>query len=642
MQSKTSFFNKALFKKNLSRTWIVGVVYFIILLIILPIYYVLNTGNSDNYIVQYGYNKEMAFLSQMDALPAAEFGFAVSIVVIVITFWYLFNKRDSYMIHSFPVSRKTLFCTGLLSSLIISITPVVLTAIIMTLLAASSGIYTFAAIWYWVFHTVVSTLICTSIALFAVMCSGQLITAICFYAIFNFLYSMMETSFRLVASRLMFGMAYISRFECSPLSPAIYLREKCGVDISIEYDNYGNISKFTTSYTGVKYLVIYLIVAAVIAILAFLLYKTKKNERVHDFITVPIFKPVFCVGVSFFVSMVLGTMASSTIASFGKYSYDAKYIMAILFALVIGVILFYATNMMIEKTLRVFDMKRGFHCAYYSIAALVIFLCLRFDAFGVESKVPDVKDIEWVGVQSEYTMTFTDPKEIAKITELHKILIDDKKEIRNLEYFRQNEQATLLTIKYKLKNGKTVSRYYNMMDIESPFSTADYTAAAQPFLDYLNSPEIIKEHILGNIWNDCDVTNVYFEKIIQTENGNYVTYPAELDVTESERLAKNKRVYKALLKDIDNGRVLNTEFGQVAWDDSSALANQFEVTLENKNVEYFSDEQTFDEWEYYVPLYNRTITISLNPKCENTIKALTDEGYLDNASEIVTRAYYYQ
>ncbi len=642
MQSKTSFFNKALFKKNLSRTWIVGVVYFIILLIVLPIYFALNTANSDNYVLEYGYNKEMAFLSQIDTLPAAEFAFAVSIVVVVITFWYLFNKRDSYMIHSFPVSRKTLFCTGLLSSLIISVIPVILTAVVMTLLAASSGVYSFAAIWYWVFHTLVATLICTSIALFAVMCSGQLITAVCFYAIFNFLYVMMETAFRIVASKLMFGMAYISRYEDSPLSPVAYLVNKCGVETNLEYDNYGNVSKFTTSYTGVKYLVIYLIVAAVVAILAFVLYKTKKNETVHDFITVPFLKPVFCVGMSFFISMVLGTLASSTIASFGNYSFDAKYIMSILFALVLGVIFFYVTNMMIDKTLRVFDMKRGFHCAYYSIAALVIFLCLRFDAFGVESKVPDLDDIEWVGVQSEYTMTFTDQEEIAKIVDLHKTLIKDKKEIRNLEYYRQNEQATLLTIKYKLKNGKTICRYYNMMDTDSAFSSADYVAAVQPFLDYINSPEVIKEHILGNIWNDCDVTNVYFDKIIQTEKGNYVSYPAELDVTESERLAKNKRVYQALLKDIDNGRVLNTEFGQREWDNNEALANQFEVTLENKDVEYFSDEQTFDEWEYYVPLYNRTITISLNPKCENTIKALIDEGYLDDESEIVTRAYYYQ
>ena len=47
MQSKTSFFNLALFKKNISRTWIVGLLYFIILLILIPIMLIMDLANFD-------------------------------------------------------------------------------------------------------------------------------------------------------------------------------------------------------------------------------------------------------------------------------------------------------------------------------------------------------------------------------------------------------------------------------------------------------------------------------------------------------------------------------------------------------------------------------------------------------------------
>ena len=61
MQSKTSFFNMALFKKNISRTWIVGLLYFVLLLLMLPVYFIINTANhgEDDWYTQMGYTMEM-------------------------------------------------------------------------------------------------------------------------------------------------------------------------------------------------------------------------------------------------------------------------------------------------------------------------------------------------------------------------------------------------------------------------------------------------------------------------------------------------------------------------------------------------------------------------------------------------------
>ena len=48
MQSKTSFFNKGLYKKNISRTWIAGLLYLIILLLLMPVSYIISIADWDN------------------------------------------------------------------------------------------------------------------------------------------------------------------------------------------------------------------------------------------------------------------------------------------------------------------------------------------------------------------------------------------------------------------------------------------------------------------------------------------------------------------------------------------------------------------------------------------------------------------
>ena len=117
MQSKTSFFNMALYKKNISRTWIAGLLYFVLLLLCLPVNFVINNANAaDDWYSELGYTMEMRLFENIAYQPTATFSIAVSIIVTAITFWYLFNRRDSYMMHAFPVSRLSMYVSGLAPS----------------------------------------------------------------------------------------------------------------------------------------------------------------------------------------------------------------------------------------------------------------------------------------------------------------------------------------------------------------------------------------------------------------------------------------------------------------------------------------------------------------------------------------------
>ncbi len=646
MQSKTSFFNKALFKKNLSRTWIVGLLYFIFLVISLPISYIIQVADFENtWEFSSGYTKQIMLYSKFTNMPAGGMACVISIIVAGITFWYLFNKRDNYMMHSFPVSRRSLYFTGLLSSLLVTIVPVVLNSIITSIVAIAEGAYAFDAIWYWTLVVIVSTCLFLSIAMFALMSSGQIITAIIFYWIFNYLYGMIQVAFSMTASTLLFGLGNaMGNMDYSPLSPVLYITRNCRVYTTSTADDYGVLQTFSYEFLGIKYLVIYAIAAIVITIIAYQMYRFKKLETVHDFISAPFLKPIFTVGMSFFISMVAGSMVAAMVDAAKLQTYNAKFVIAIVSALIIGVIIFYATQMMIEKTVRVFKLKRFGFCLLYSIASFAVLMCIRMDVFKVEDRVPDGDEIEWVGISANYVMVFSDEDEINTIRELHKNFLADKKELRDVNLTYSQVDGSMLSIKYKLKNGKYVYREYSVVDTQSDQVSAEYVAATEPIVDFLNVPTRIKEHILGNIWDNCDVTEMSFsEYTYDPELNDYIySYEDFGNYTENELKAINKKVYEAFLKDIDEGNALQTSFKSMNYSADENLYNDFSFTIQNKQVPYFSDEDTYWNYEYgTMETFERPIYPSLSINCTNTLQALYDQGYYTSEDQIVTWGEYY-
>ncbi len=646
MRLEKSLFNMALFKKNISRTWLLGLAYVLALTIIMPIQYLLryNYNVEKNGFVA-GYTPQMDLTWFMADASNSEYGFGIAIVVVAITFWYLFNKRDSYMMHAFPVSRRSLFFTGLLTCIIVSFVPVLLISIIMSIIGLATGGAAYGVIWYWAFTVLVSTLLFISIALFAMMCTGQLITAICFYVGINFLCFLMEAAFRMLAKRLMLGLGYIQMKHFNALTPLIFIKNACDIKVmlrgSTEAYDYIDIQ-----YGSTWYLFAYLAASVVITIVAYILYKRKQNETVHEFIAVPLFKPLFTIGASFFIPLVLACFASSFVFKIKyEYTYGTRFAVTVILSLVLGVAFFFANQMMIEKTFRVFNMKKIIQCAAFTLLSLVIFMCFRLDVANIEGRVPESEDIEWAAIQGTYSMVFTDADDINKVREVHNNLLKDKGELRDLVHNsnRNNkyEPYSELTFKYKLKNGEYLVRVYEVIDTEAEAASATYLSAVQPVLDFINKPEVIKEHVLGNIWDDCTVKDVSISNITKKNGAGWAAYAADFDITKSQMESKNKRVYNALLKDIDDGNLFITHFGDdgFGYDYNITYYNDFSLIISNQREAYFSDESTFKGVDL-PPIYEQTINASLNTRCENTIDALIEEGFLESKDSLIKKTDY--
>jgi ABC-2 type transport system permease protein len=260
--------------------------------------------------------------------------------------------------------------------------------------------------------------------------------------------------------------------------------------------------------------------------------------------------------------------------------------------------------------------------------------------------VPNANDVEWVGFNCDYAMVFTDEDEIGTMIELHKNFLEDKKELRDVNVLYSDVPGNSFTIKYKLKNGKTIVRDYSVVDTESEEISAQYVAATEPILDFVNSPIQIKEHIIGNIYDDCTITEMSFSGYLYDEGLDdfYSTYVDFDYLTDREKQEKFARVYEALLKDVDDGKVFTTSFGTDYYNNEDKLYNDFSFTIQNKKTPYFSDTDFFWGYEYassYVR-YEQSIYVQLSRDCTNTLQALKEEGFYTDDEEILTYGEYNQ
>ena len=136
MQSATSFFNRALFRKNLQRFWPLWLGYVLIWLLLLPLpllneladYHGVPTVADASY-----------YLLQIGAYGGLVMGAVFGIFFAMAMFAYLTNPRATQGFHSMPVRRETLYATNYLTGLVCMVSALVLAFALAGITAACFG-----------------------------------------------------------------------------------------------------------------------------------------------------------------------------------------------------------------------------------------------------------------------------------------------------------------------------------------------------------------------------------------------------------------------------------------------------------------------------------------------------------------------
>lgn len=148
MKSKISLFNQAVFKKNLTRGWMLWAGLLVIYMWMLPM-------NAYNRLTEafryqnYGQGTDVALEAALPFIMTTSVWSVLRVLVPLFAmaallcamhvFSYLFTARNSNMMHTYPVTRVSLFFTNFISGFLSLFAPLVTAALVTLAVGAVQG-----------------------------------------------------------------------------------------------------------------------------------------------------------------------------------------------------------------------------------------------------------------------------------------------------------------------------------------------------------------------------------------------------------------------------------------------------------------------------------------------------------------------
>jgi ABC-2 type transport system permease protein len=172
-------------------------------------------------------------------------------------------------------------------------------------------------------------------------------------------------------------------------------------------------------------------------------------------------RPVFKYGVAFCAGVAFGTETAYFM------SWDGKPVVLTICVLIWSVVGYFAAEMLLQKSFRVWKKWPGALVTMGVMGALC--LCLVMDVFGVVAKVPQAQDVAYV-TAGRFGYPYdggngweqvTDEEEIEKFLALHRAILAEKDVTRD-----SYENALYgFELSYVLKNGSVISRRYSFVPL---------------------------------------------------------------------------------------------------------------------------------------------------------------------------------
>ena len=605
MQSKTSFFNPTLFRKNLSRYWpLWGFASFVgFLLPAAALVQMVHQGDLHiaPLVVREGY-----YALLCDAVPIVSLGYAILCAMAV---WnYLYNARSVGLMHTLPIRREGLFLTNLLSGLAMMLIPYAVAGGLSTILFACCGGFDAWGTLVTILGVIGESLAFFGIATFCAFLTGNIFVLPALYFLLNFLAPLGDWIVNLFARGFLFG--FTSQYSGSVefLCPVVYLCQNLYYHSEYARDSVTGYNTTLSAVTleGGWLIALYAAAGLLFLGLSYLLYRRRQSERAGDVAAVRAFRPIFRFGAAALCALLGGRLLYALLwESFQSGDGFAPVPMAI-FLMVAGLIGYYGASMLLSKSLRVF---RGSAVGALCLVVACAAFCagMRFDLFGAERRIPEDSEIHQLELYAAGNTYYLSPEDnaqlLAEAKTLQETLIAQKSLIEsNYETYRHGSTSsdpdtyTNIRYVYTLKNGATVERFYTVSftrsDLQEP---GNYAHALDAFI---NSAAMRQARLR---WGDPD---------FKVEGGWFsaqYTGGFDLGTRECETLLS------AIARDAGNGA-----WGRYDWFEDGETA--YAMDLSFSFMRTLTDERG-TRYESY-----DSIGIAVRPEMAETKQALLDLG----------------
>lgn len=575
MNSKTSLFNKTIIKTDLRRFWWLGVLNILAILIfaVYPLYMRIPYNNINQYRHERLFIYSDMYRSTLISVPVIII-FAIAAVLLV--FSYINKTAPVSFMHGLPLKRKTHFASHLVSGLTLTLSPAVISAVILLIMRINTS-----------FANIVWT--------------SDIFKWLLIYAVYSvFVFS--GTLFSAFLSGNSFGAVGIAGgFALLPVVATGF------ADIFMKTNLYGYYANDLYAWLKWVYLfpdkilgtgaLIYLCGAAVLCALAYWLYKIRNLENYGEVVAFAPLRPVFVYLTAAFISA-LGYMYLSVIN-------DGASLWWILVFGIVGVISAY---MISNKS---FSLKGAWKpSSIVFVCFMLLFISVKCDIFGYERRVPKLSKIDGVCLVSDDSIrktTYVPDVGKATFKEVYKPIMTNKEDIENvrtlhkaiIETRETGEGVTInLPITYRLSNGRTVRREYNI------------------------SPKTYDE-LLGKLYETQEMKYSNYPVCDPTQKEFVSVTISDLRLTSLGYYEDNKemmnRIAEAFKKDVEN----------LKYEDDCVVQNYVGGQLTKITFSYWKPMKDENGKSVSEELCKNSPIIeshSITPKYENTYALLTELG----------------
>lgn len=542
MQSRTSYFNAALFSKTVKRFWPIWVSYLFIMLEVLPVRIAGRLSSAFR-------EADASYITGIvQDIPLREAALAyvpamiICIFMATAVFSYLYNSRSACAYASLPIKREGVFISVGMAGLI----PLILCNAVVFLLAvvveSAYGVLYITALLDWFGAACLSDLFFFGFASLCATLTGNTIILPVVYVILNFTAVVVETVAKSVFKIFVFGFgSAMGEMKLSFLSPPARMAEVCSFVPPATPEAWSSAAP-VPKFHGMETLAVYAAVGIVCAVLAVLICKRRRMESVGDIVAVKWLRPVFKYCLSCGCALCIGTLLYFTTSTGGVLPSESGWILFLLMS--VGAFIgYFAAEMLIEKSFLVFTgIRRWAGCiAVFALCGIFVLIgCTGL--LGYEKYTPDPQNVKKVCLTvNGLDAVFEDSENIASVIDLQKSIVGNKKMYENPAaadssdpYFYSYENIMIV---YCMKDGRSVERNYNL-EARSKGSASDLYAAQ----DLMNTKESVSRR-LGNdyfpLFSEDNFVSGKIDYAVENESGEIVTEEYELNPAEAIDLFKN-------------------------------------------------------------------------------------------------------
>lgn len=541
MKSKTSLWNKALFKYFSGSVFWLSLIYLIVSIVSLPLPIWMI---SENRLVA-GINSGLTEEATLSELVVLHIIFSIIYVMLMVLFMFNYknNEDASDFIHSLPVKRYSIFTHALFVGFLYMTLPVLITgvilffvryAVIFNITAPETGLWFVFTLF--VLYTVFAVSVFAGVLVNKIFVHLQMIIVVLFLPVAFW------------ALTVFTGGLY---FEGIPMtSPLHYTSPLIEAVIDNTFPIFA-VQQILNGYDG-WHILIWTVSVVIITIFSYILYEKRKNEYVHQTFTYRWFQDILTAVISIIGMMAFGILMS-TMFDTGLFAQGIFYIVGF-------IVSYFIVEMLFQGSLKIIFSLRT---VLTSVISVIIFWSLFFAGWHYYvNKLPDRSDIESVYVETfgldNYNVNFTyyyeDAREyfednfffikdeafIDAVYGIHEYAVDHTSSI---QFDNESEDPYVTTdvpepvtyefnVTYELRDGSSMSReFYTFLEDDS---------TAQNMITQLNSYNlVVDQDMIMNIKDTEDLTHVVISssftgESIEFENNadisRFVTeYKAELE-----------------------------------------------------------------------------------------------------------------